>query len=143
MSLITNKNAFRNYEILDEYECGIVLTGTEVKSLSKSSSSINESYINFSDGEAYIINMHISHFENGNIHNVDPLRTRKLLLHKSEIRKLSFQKQKERLTVVPLKAYWKHNRIKLLIALARGKKLHDKRDDLKQKDINKQIRQQY
>ena len=105
MSLITNKNAFRNYEILDEYECGIVLTGTEVKSLSKSSSSINESYINFSDGEAYIINMHISHFENGNIHNVDPLRTRKLLLHKSEIRKLSFQKQKERLTVVPLKAY--------------------------------------
>lgn len=143
MSLITNKNAFRNYEILDEYECGIVLTGTEVKSLSKSSASINESYINFSDGEAYIINMHISHFENGNIHNVDPLRTRKLLLHKSEIRKLSFQKQKERLIVVPLKAYWKHNKIKLLIALARGKKLHDKRDDLKQKDINKQIRQQY
>lgn len=139
MSIISNKNAFRNYEIIDEYECGLVLTGTEVKSLSHSQASINEAYVTFIKGEAFILNMHIKNFEQGNIYNVDPYRTRKLLLNKNEIIKISFQSQKDGLTVIPIKVYWKKQKLKLLIGLARGKKLHDKREDIKKKDINKQI----
>lgn len=139
MAIISNKNAYRNYEIIEEYESGLVLTGTEVKSLSHSQASINDSYITFTKGEAFIINMHISNFEQGNIFNVDPYRTRKLLLHRKEILKISFQKQKEGLTVIPIKVYWKNQKLKLLIGLAKGKKLFDKREDLKKKDLGKQI----
>lgn len=139
MALISNKNIYRNYEIIDEYECGLVLTGTEVKSLAHSQASINDSYITFIKGEAFVLNMHIKPFEQGNMFNVDPYRTRKILLHCSEINKISFQIQKDGLTVVPVKAYWKNNCIKLLIAVAKGKKLYDKREDIKRKDINRQI----
>ncbi len=139
MALISNKNIYRNYEIIDEYECGLVLTGTEVKSLAHSQASINDSYVTFIKGEAFVLNMHIKPFEHGNMFNVDPHRTRKILLHRSEINKISFQIQKDGLTVVPVKAYWKNNCIKLLIAVAKGKKLYDKREDIKRKDINRQI----
>lgn len=105
MALISNKNIYRNYEIIDEYECGLVLTGTEVKSLAHSQASINDSYVTFIKGEAFVLNMHIKPFEQGNMFNVDPYRTRKILLHRSEINKISFQIQKDGLTVVPVKAY--------------------------------------
>lgn len=143
MALISNKNIHRNYEIIDEYECGLVLVGTEVKSLSHSQASINDAYVTLSKGELYVINMHIKPFEQGNIFNVDPYRTRKLLLHRKEISKISFQLQKDGLTAVPIRAYWKNNRIKLLIAIAKGKKLYDKREDLKKKDISRQIKSIY
>lgn len=141
--LVTNKNAYRNYEIIETFEAGIELKGTEVKSLSKAQSSINESYINISKGECFIINMHIAHFFEGNQFNVETDRTRKLLLHKKEILKLSFKKQKEGMTIVPINAYWKNGKIKLLIGLAKGKKLYDKREDLKKKDTKKQIKYLY
>ena len=140
MSLITNKNAFRNYEIIDKYECGIVLSGTEVKSLSHSEASINESYIICSKNELFILNMYIKPFEQGNIYNVDSNRNRKLLLHKKEIIKIAFKLQKEGLTAIPINLYWKNNKIKMLIGIAKGKKLFDKREDLKKKDINKEIK---
>lgn len=139
MSLVSNKNAFRNYEILETYEVGLVLTGTEVKSISHSQASINEAYITYSKGEMFIINMHVSPFEEGNQFNVDPYRTRKLLLHKNEIRKLVFQSQKAGLTIIPLKIYWHHQKLKMEIALARGKKLFDKREDLKKRDSFREI----
>lgn len=139
MSLVTNKNAFRNYEVLETYEAGLVLTGTEVKSLSHSQASINDAYITVSKNEMYVINMHIAPFEQGNQFNVDPYRTRKLLLHKKEILKLSFQSQKAGLTLIPLKVYWHHQKIKMEIGLARGKKLFDKRDDLKKRDLQREM----
>lgn len=140
MALASNKNAKRNYEIIEEFEAGLVLTGTEVKSISKSECSINEAYINITKNECFIINMYIKHFFEGNIYNVSTTRTRKLLLHKKEIIKLDFKKKKERLTIIPLKVYWSKKKIKILIALARGKKLHDKREDLKKEDLKKQMK---
>lgn len=142
-TLISNKNAFRNYEIIEEYEAGIELKGTEVKSISKSNASINESYISFIKNECYILNMHISPYFEGNQFNQDPLRNKKLLLHKKEIIKLAFKVKKEGLTIIPIKAYWKFGKIKLLIGLARGKKLHDKRQDLKERDLKRQIKYDY
>lgn len=140
MALVSNKNAKRNYDIIQEFEAGIVLTGTEVKSISKSECSINEAYITISKNECFILNMYVNHFFEGNMHNVDTSRTRKLLLHKKEILKLDFQKKKERLTIVPLKIYWSKKKIKVLIALARGKKLHDKRESLKKEDLKRQMK---
>lgn len=138
--LTTNKNANRNYEILDKYEAGIELFGTEVKSISKANCSINEAYITFIHNEAFIINMHVAPYEHGNIQNKDPYRNRKLLLNKREILKIDFQHKKDRLTVIPLKVYWSKGKIKIEIALARGKKLHDKREDMKKKDDKKSMR---
>lgn len=141
MKLIaTNKNAHRNYEILDTYEAGIVLVGCEVKSISRANCSINEAYITFSHNEAFIINMHVANFFEGNIHNTDPYRTRKLLLHKHEILKLSFDIKKERLTCIPLKIYWVKGKIKIEIALAKGKKNFDKREDLKLRDAKREMK---
>lgn len=140
MALATNKNAKRNYEIIEELEAGLVLTGTEVKSISQAQCSINEAYINITKNECFILNMYVKHFFEGNMHNVDTSRTRKLLLHKNEIIKLDFKKKKERLTIIPLKIYWSKKKIKILIALARGKKLHDKREDLKKEDLKKQMK---
>lgn len=138
MKLITrNKNANRNYEILDTFEAGMSLFGTEVKSISQAKCSINEAYIHVKKSEVFIVNMHVSPFFEGNIQNKDPLRDRKLLMHKKEIIKLDFQAKKQGLTIIPIKLYWKKNKIKLEIALAKGKKLYDKREDLKQKDMKK------
>lgn len=138
MALISNKNVFRNYEILETYEAGIVLTGTEVKSISRSQASINESYITFKKNEAYILNMYVAPFKEGNQFNVDTDRLRKLLLHKKEIIKLQFKSQKEGLTIVPIKIYWKNNNIKLEIGLGKGKKLFDKREDIKKRDLKRE-----
>ena len=139
MALVTNKNSFRNYEIIETYEAGMVLTGTEVKSISHSQASINEAYITESKGELFVINMHVSPFEQGNQFNVDPYRNRKLLLNKQEIRKLLFQSQKAGLTIIPTKIYWHNQKLKMEIALARGKKLYDKREDMKKRDSSREI----
>ncbi len=141
--LITNKNAHRNYEILETFEAGLVLKGTEVKSVSRSQASINESYINISKGEMYVLNMHISPYFEGNQFNTDPLRNKKLLMHKKEILKIDFMQKKDGMTIVPIKAYWKSGKIKMQIGIARGKKLYDKRQDLKEKDQKKQIKYMY
>lgn len=138
MALISNKNVFRNYEILETYEAGLELTGTEVKSISHSQASINESYITFKKNEAFIFNMYVAPFEQGNQFNVDSNRLRKLLLHKREIIKLAFKSQKDGLTIVPIKIYWKNNKIKLEIGLAKGKKLFDKREDIKKRDLKRE-----
>ncbi len=139
--LINNKNANRNYEILDKYEAGLELFGTEVKSISHSNGSINEAYIIIERGEAKILNMYVAPFFEGNINNADPYRTRKLLLHKREILKLEQVVKRERLTIIPLKIFWKNHKLKISIALGKGKKLHDKREDLKKRDALRQIKE--
>ncbi|MBP5160223.1 MAG: SsrA-binding protein SmpB [Lachnospiraceae bacterium] len=122
-----NKKAFFDYFIEEKYEAGIALAGTEVKSLRQGKCSIKESFIQIENREMYIYGMHISPYEKGNIFNKDPLRTRKLLLHKSEINKLAGRVNEKGYTIVPLNVYFKDGLVKLEIGLARGKKLYDKR----------------
>ncbi len=136
----SNKNAARNYEILDKYEAGLKLFGTEVKSISRSNCSINEAYVIFRHNEAFIINMYVAPYLEGNINNKDSNRNRKLLLKKNEIIKLEFLAKKDKLTIIPLRLYWRNNKIKVEIAICKGKKLHDKRQDLKNKEMQKNIR---
>ena len=132
--IANNKKAYHDYFILDTYEAGISLAGTEVKSLRMGKCSIKESFIRIDKGEVFIYGMHISHYEKGNIFNKDPLRERKLLLHKAEINKL-FGKIKEKgVAIVPLKVYFKGSLVKVEIGLAKGKKLYDKRQDIAKKD---------
>lgn len=138
--IVSNKHAYRNYSIIESFECGIELKGTEVKSISRANCSINEAYVQIKNMEAFIINMHVAPFFEGNQFNHDPYRTRKLLLHKNEIIKLQHQAQALRMTIVPIKIYWKNNKLKLVIALAKGKKLHDKREDLKIRDLSKEAK---
>lgn len=127
-SISKNKKAWHEYFILEEYETGIELVGTEVKSIRKGSVNLKDSYVDVKNGEAFIIGMHVSPYENGNIFNRDPLRVRKLLLHKKEIFKLMGKLTEDGLTIVPLEIYLKDKWVKLKIALAKGKKLYDKRD---------------
>ena len=138
-----NKKAYHDYFIEETYEAGIVLAGTEVKSVRQGSCSIKESFVKFKDGEAFIWNMHINPYEHGNIYNKDPLRTRKLLLHKREITKLIGAIATKGMTVVPLKVYIKGGLVKLEIGLARGKKLHDKREDIAKKDMRRQHEREF
>ncbi|WP_081847834.1 SsrA-binding protein SmpB [Ureaplasma diversum] len=138
--IVSNKHAYRNYSIIESFECGIELKGTEVKSISRANCSINEAYVQIKNMEAFIINMHVAPFFEGNQFNHDPYRTRKLLLHKNEIIKLQHQAQALRMTIVPIKIYWKNNKLKLVIALAKGKKLHDKREDLKIRDLSREAK---
>ena len=133
-----NKKAYHDYFIEDTYEAGISLCGTEVKSLRQGKCSIKESYINIDKGEAYIIGMNISPYEQGNIFNKDPLRIRKLLLHKSEINKLLGASSEEGYTIVPLNVYFIKGKVKVEIGLAKGKKLYDKRNSLKDKAIKRE-----
>lgn len=132
--VVSNKKASFNYFLSDFLEAGLSLTGTEIKSIKTHKVSLNDSYITFKNGEAFIINMNISEYENGNIFNHDPLRTRKLLLHKSEILKFEQKTIKDGYTVVPTKLYLKKGRAKLEIALGKGKKLYDKRESIKERD---------
>lgn len=134
-----NKKARHDYFIEETYECGLVLAGTEVKSLRLGKVSLKESYADIYNGEVYIYQMNITPYEQGNIHNVDPLRPRKLLMHKQEIRKLIGLKQREGYTLVPLSIYFKANRVKLELALAKGKKLYDKRHTIAEKDAKRRI----
>lgn len=129
-----NKKAYHDYFIEEKYEAGIVLSGTEVKSLRMGKCSIKEAFIRIENGEVYAYGMHISPYEKGNIFNRDPLRPKKLLLHKQQIRKLTGSSAEKGYTLVPLQVYFKDGRAKIEIGLARGKKLYDKRRDIAKKD---------
>lgn len=134
-----NKKAFHNYNIEEKFEAGLVLAGTEVKSVRMGKVSIKESFIKVYKSEVFIYNMNIASYEKGNIFNKDPIRTRKLLLNKREINKLIGSQTKDGYTIVPLKVYIKGNYVKLEIALAKGKKLYDKRHDIAKKDANRRM----
>lgn len=136
--IANNKKAFHDYFIEDKYEAGISLAGTEVKSLRMGKCSIKESFIVIKGGEMFIEHMHISPYEKGNIMNKDPLRTRKLLVHRSEIRKLAAQVAQKGYTIVPLRVYFKGSLVKVEIGLAKGKKLYDKRTDIAKKDMRRE-----
>lgn len=134
-----NKKASFNYFLSDFKECGIVLLGTEIKSIRAGGLSLSDSYIVFKDGEAFIINMNIATYKKGNIFNHEPLRTRKLLLHKKEIVKLHAKVKQEGYSIVPTKVYLSKGKCKIEIALAKGKKLYDKREIIKKKDAVKEM----
>lgn len=135
-----NKNASFNYFIEDKLECGIALTGTEIKSIRLGKASINEAYVSVKTGELLLIGMSIAKYAQGNIFNHEEKRDRKLLAHKSEIRRLIGKTALEGYTLIPLEVYLKDGRCKVLIALAKGKSTHDKRDALKERDARMQIR---
>ena len=137
--IANNKKAYHDYFILDTYETGISLAGTEVKSLRMGKCSIKESFVRIENGEVFIYGMHISPYEKGNIFNKDPLRVRKLLLHRYEINKITGKIAEKGYTLVPLQVYFKGSLVKVEIGLARGKKLYDKRDDLAKKDAKREI----
>ena len=141
--IANNKKAFHDYFIEDTYEAGIALAGTEVKSLRAGKCSIKESFIRVEKGEVYIYGMHISPYEKGNIFNKDPMRVRKLLLHKKEIDKI-FGKMKEKgNTGVPLQVYFSGSLVKVEIGLAKGKKLYDKRQDIAKKDMRREAEREF
>ena len=138
-----NKKARHDYFIEKIYEAGLVLKGTEVKSIRQGRVNLKESYVIVKDGEIIVFGMHVSPYKEGNIFNEDPLRTRKLLLNKSEIRRISQEVKLAGSTVVPLRLYFKNGRAKLEIALAKGKKLYDKRESQREKDIKRSIDRKY
>lgn len=138
--IAVNRKASYEYFLLETYEAGLVLFGSEIKSIRRNSCNIKEAYVNIRNNEAYIINMHISEYKEANIFNHDPYRTRKLLLHKKEIIKLGSKIKEEGITLIPTKLYLKDGNAKLEFALAKGKKLYDKRDDAKQKSMAKEAR---
>ncbi|WP_130862057.1 SsrA-binding protein SmpB [Bacilliculturomica massiliensis] len=138
--LANNKKARHDYFIEEVYEAGLVLTGTEIKSMRQGKVNLKESYAKIDNGEVIIYNMHVSPYEQGNRYNVDPLRPRKLLLHKQEIRKLIGYTTQKGLTLVPLQLYLNgRGLVKIELAVARGKKLYDKRDDMAKKDADRRI----
>ena len=144
MKLIANnKKAYHDYFILETYEAGIALHGTEVKSLRMGKCSIKEAFIRVDNEEGFIYGMHISPYEKGNIFNKDPLRVRKLLLHKYEIRKLLGKTKEKGMTLVPLKVYLKDSLVKVEIGLAKGKKLYDKRQDIAKKDQQREAQRDF
>jgi len=136
-----NRQAFHNYEILERLEAGIVLTGTEIKSAREGRVNLKDAYGLVKSGEVWLLNCHISPYSHGNYANHDPLRTRKLLLNRSEIRKLIGRTTEKGLTLVPLRVYLKDGRLKCELALAKGRKLHDKREVSSMKTIDKEARQ--
>ncbi|MDD6101821.1 MAG: SsrA-binding protein SmpB [Clostridiales bacterium] len=141
--IANNKKAYYDYFVEDTYEAGIVLHGTEVKSLRMGQCSIKESYITIDNSEVFVRNMHISPYEKGNIFNRDPLRVRKLLLNKYEIRKLLGKINEVGYTLVPLKIYLKGNYVKVEVGLCRGKKLYDKRDSIAKKDQRRELEKDF
>lgn len=141
--IANNKKAYHDYFIEDTYEAGISLHGTEVKSLRMGKCSIKESFVKIDKNEVYVMNMHISPYEKGNIFNKDPLRVRKLLLHRSEIRKIVGSIAQKGYTLVPLRVYFKGSLVKVQIGLARGKKMYDKRQDIAKKDQRRDAERNY
>lgn len=141
--IANNKKAYHDFFILDTYEAGISLAGTEVKSLRMGKCSIKESFIRIEDGEVFIYGMHISPYEKGNIFNKDSMRVRKLLLHRSEINKLLAKTKEKGMAIVPLKVYLNGSLVKVEIGLARGKKLYDKRDDIAKKDQKREAEREF
>ena len=137
--IVQNRKARHDYFIEETVEAGIALQGTEVKSLRLGKANLQDSYAQVRDGEVFVSGLHISPYDMGNRFNHDPLRTRKLLLHKSEIVKLGAQVQKKGLTLVPLSMYFKHGMVKMELAVARGKMLHDKREDIADREAKREI----
>ena len=134
-----NPNARHNYEINETIEAGIVLTGTEIKSIRNGKVNIKDTYVSIKNNEAYIYGMHISPYEHGNIFNKDPLRNRKLLLHQKEILKLSNQIKQKSLSLIPLSIYFSGNKVKVEIGIGKGKKLYDKREAIAKKDAERRM----
>ena len=141
--IANNKKAYHDFFIEDTFEAGISLHGTEVKSLRMGKCSIKEAFVRIENGEVFVYGMHISPYEKGNIFNKDPLRARKLLMHRSEINKLEGKIREKGLTLVPLQVYFKGSLVKVEIGLARGKKLYDKRDDIAKKDQRREVERDY
>ena len=138
---INNRKAKYDYNILEEIECGIEMVGTEVKSIRNGSVNLKDSYAIIKNGEAYLLNTHISLYEEGNIFNHEETRTRKLLLHKKEILKLNDKIRIEGYTLIPLKMYFVKNKVKVLLGICKGKKLYDKRETIKKRDMERELRQ--
>ncbi|MBR4981498.1 MAG: SsrA-binding protein SmpB [Lachnospiraceae bacterium] len=144
MKLVANnKKAYHDYFVDEKIEAGLVLHGTEVKSLRMGKCSIKESFIRIENGEMFVYGMHISPYEKGNIFNKDPLRVKKLLLHKSEINKLTGKIKEKGFTIVPLQVYFKDGKAKMEIGLCRGKKLYDKRQDIAKKDMKREAEKEF
>ena len=141
--IANNKKAYHDYFIEEKYEAGMSLAGTEVKSLRMGKCSLKESFIRVENGELFIYGMHISPYEKGNIFNKDPLRVRKLLLHRHEINRIAGQMTQKGYTIVPLQVYFKGSLVKVEIALARGKKLYDKRQDIAKKDMRREAEKDF
>lgn len=137
--LVSNRKAFHNYEILDTYEAGIVLLGTEIKSLKDGGGSLQDSYVMIKDEELFLINSHIAPYKFGSVFNHPEVRDRKLLMHKKEILKLQKLTQEKGITIIPLSFYIKNRMVKVKIALAKGKKAHDKREAIKEKEHKRAI----
>ena len=141
--IANNKKAYHDYFIDDKWEAGIELFGTEVKSIRMGKCSIKEAFVKIDKGEVYVYGMHISPYEKGNIFNKDPLRIRKLLLHRYEINKIEAKLKEKGLTLVPLKVYFKDSLVKVEIGMARGKKLYDKRQDIAKKDQRREAEREF
>lgn len=137
--IVTNKKARFQYEVLETLEAGISLAGTEVKSLRLKQANISDAYCRIKQKEIYVLNLHVSPYKQGNQFNHEPTRERKLLLHKKEIVRLETKVKEKGLTIIPLKIYMTSGRIKLLVGLCRGKQLHDKRQDLKERDMKREV----
>jgi SsrA-binding protein len=140
--LLNNRQAYFEYHILDKYEAGAVLLGTEVKSIMAGRIQLKESFVKIENGEVWLIGAHVSHYSHGNINNHDVLRPRKLLLHRREIEKLVKETTQKGMTLVVTSIYWKNGRIKFEIGVAKGKKLYDKREAEMRKTVEKETRQQ-
>lgn len=140
--ILTNRQAFHEFHILDKYEAGAALVGTEVKSIMTGRIQLKDSYVSVKDKEVWLLNAHISPYSHGNIQNHEPLRPRKLLLHRKEIEKLTKETTQKGMTLVVTSIYWKNGRIKFEIGVAKGKKLFDKRETEMRKTIEKETRQQ-
>lgn len=141
--IANNKKAYHDYFIEETYEAGIALHGTEVKSMRQGKCSIKEAFIRIENGEVFVYGMHVSPYEKGNIFNKDPLRVKKLLLHRQEIYRLSGKVAEKGLTLVPLQVYFKEGKVKVEIGLARGKKLYDKRQDIAKKDQRREAEKEF
>lgn len=140
--IVNNRNAFHEYHISDKFEAGIVLQGTEVKSIMQGRIQLKESYVAINEDEIWLFNAHVSPYKHGNINNHEPLRTRKLLLKRREIEKLKKETELKGMTLVVTKVYWNNGRIKFEVGVAKGKKLYDKRETLKQKTVEKETDKQ-
>jgi SsrA-binding protein len=135
----TNRKAFHDYHVGETYEAGIALTGTEIKSVRQGIVSLRDSFARVENGEVFLYDMHVSPYDAGNRYNHEPRRTRKLLLHKSEIRRLATKTQEKGFTLIPLKVYLRGGHAKVELALAKGKRLYDKREDIKKRDVMRQV----
>lgn len=141
--IANNKKAYHDYFIDETYEAGVALHGTEVKSMRMGKCSIKESFIRIENGEVFVYGMHVSPYEKGNIFNKDPLRIKKLLMHKYEINKLQGKIKEKGFTLVPLQVYFKNGKVKVEVGLARGKKLYDKREDIAKKDQKREAEKEF